>query len=88
MTSVSARVSATIAAVHVKANQAVHAGDLLVELDPTDFRIALSAARAELSRAKAALQIEQPSLAIASITASAWARAIGSTCTPTACPTP
>lgn len=66
MTSVSARVTGTIAAIHVKANQEVHAGDLLVELDPADARIALNAARAELSRAKAALQIEQPSVAIAS----------------------
>ncbi|MBI1397157.1 MAG: HlyD family efflux transporter periplasmic adaptor subunit [Betaproteobacteria bacterium] len=41
----------TVKAVHVHAGQQVHAGDLLVELDDTDARLALAQATAELGKA-------------------------------------
>src|SRR5208283_5234077 len=48
---VSPQVSALVAAVHIDDNQYVHKGDLLVELDPTDYEVALSQARgAEASK--------------------------------------
>lgn len=43
---VSARVSGTVTTIHVKDNQPVKKGDLLVELDPTDYRVAAEKAEA------------------------------------------
>lgn len=43
---VSARISGTVIAVHIKDNQLVKKGDLLVELDPADYRIAAEKAEA------------------------------------------
>lgn len=48
VTQVSARVSAQVTALHIDDNQLVHTGDLLVELDPTDYEVALEQARAQL----------------------------------------
>lgn len=42
---ISPQVSAQAAVVHIDDNQVVHKGDLLVELDPTDFQVALEQAR-------------------------------------------
>jgi membrane fusion protein (multidrug efflux system) len=50
---VSARVRGTVTAVKVADYQYVKAGTLLVQLDPTDYRIALANAQADLSAAKA-----------------------------------
>ena len=49
-----ARVQGTVLAVHVKDNQQVKAGDVLVELDPRDFQLAVSRAEADLADARAA----------------------------------
>jgi membrane fusion protein (multidrug efflux system) len=49
-----ARVQGTVLNVHVKDNQQVKAGDVLVELDPRDFQLAVTRAEAELADAKAA----------------------------------
>jgi membrane fusion protein (multidrug efflux system) len=65
ITSVSSRVVGTVSAIHAHAHQPVRAGDLLAELDPIDLELAVSAATANLARADAALQADQPSLAIA-----------------------
>ena len=43
---VSARVSGAVTAIHIKDNQQVKKGDLLVELDPTDYRVAAERAEA------------------------------------------
>ena len=48
---VSALTTGTVKAVHVHAGQQVHQGDLLVELDDADARIALAQAEAELAKA-------------------------------------
>jgi len=42
---ISPQVAAPVAAVHIDDNQVVHKGDLLVELDGTDYEVALSQAR-------------------------------------------
>ena len=49
-----ARVQGTVLSVHVKDNQQVKAGDILVELDPRDFQLAVMRAEAELADARAA----------------------------------
>ena len=44
VTPLSARVSGTVKTVHIVDNQVVKAGDVLVELDPSDYQIALDRA--------------------------------------------
>src|SRR3954464_369397 len=53
ITQVSARVGGTVTKVHVKENQQVAAGDVLIELDPRDYQVAVDRARAELADAQA-----------------------------------
>jgi membrane fusion protein (multidrug efflux system) len=65
---VSSRVAGIAKAVHVKDNQAVHAGDVLVELDPRDYEIALARAEADLEAAKAGARAARTSVPIASTT--------------------
>jgi membrane fusion protein (multidrug efflux system) len=62
---ISPQISALVSAVHVDDNQSVHKGDLLVELDPTDYQAALAQAQGAEAAAKG--KVEQ---AKASITAS------------------
>jgi membrane fusion protein (multidrug efflux system) len=57
------QVSALVWAVHIDDNQLVHKGDLLVELDPTDFEVALqqmqgaeASASGKLEQAKASVE--------------------------------
>jgi membrane fusion protein (multidrug efflux system) len=45
---ISPKVSAYVAKIYVKSNQAVHKGDLLVELDPKDYEAKLEQAKAQL----------------------------------------
>lgn len=52
VTQVSARISAPVIARHVNDNEFVHLGDLLIELDPTDFRVALDQARAQVASSR------------------------------------
>lgn len=52
---VTPRVAGYVANVAAKDNQLVAAGDVLVELDPTDFQVALAQARADLASAESQL---------------------------------
>ena len=51
--SVSARISGYVIRVNVNDNQWVNTGDVLVEIDPTDYQIALAQAQANLANAEA-----------------------------------
>jgi membrane fusion protein, multidrug efflux system len=53
ITPVSARVGGHVKAVHVRDNQRVDAGTVLVELDPADFALAVERAKAELADTEA-----------------------------------
>jgi membrane fusion protein (multidrug efflux system) len=64
VSAVSSRVPGTVTAVRVEDNQPVRAGDVLVELDPTDLQVALAQARAAVAQAEAAMAAEQPSVSI------------------------
>jgi membrane fusion protein (multidrug efflux system) len=60
---VTPRVPGYVANVAVTDNQLVAAGDVLVELDPTDFQVALAQARADLAAVEsqlAAMELEAP----------------------------
>lgn len=63
VTEVSPRASGQVLFLHVRDNELVHQGDLLVELDPTDYQVALNQAEAQvvssqgrLAQAKAQLE--------------------------------
>ncbi len=61
---VSARVSGTAIAVNVDDNYLVKAGDVLVQLDPKDYQVALSQARANLADALAGHRAAQTAVPI------------------------
>jgi membrane fusion protein (multidrug efflux system) len=50
---VSARISGTVVSVKVNDNQFVKAGDVLFEIDPRDYQVAVDRARADLAEARA-----------------------------------
>ena len=64
---ISSRVSGTVIAVRVDDNQMVHQGDVLVELDPTDYQVQVDQAQADYDTAKANLARAQALLASGAI---------------------
>ncbi|CAP55556.1 HlyD family secretion protein [Gluconacetobacter diazotrophicus] len=80
-TVVAPRVSGQVVAVNVTDNQSVKAGQVLVELDPRDYRTALDQARATLERDRSLVQdaasavTRQPSIIDESVGAAARVRA-------------
>ncbi len=68
ITQIAARVGGTVKSVHVKDNQRVEAGAVLVELDPRDYQVAVDKARAALADAQAAAVAAQSGVPIASTT--------------------
>jgi len=49
---ISPQVAAQVTALHITDNQLMHQGDLLMELDPTDYQVALQQARAQTAEAR------------------------------------
>lgn len=64
----SSRVAGTVTRVYVEDNQVVERGQLLVELDPRDYEVAVARAEAELAQARAQLAAENPSVPITATT--------------------
>src|SRR5260370_19218402 len=60
----SSRVSGTTASVHVTDNQTVEAGQPLVDLDPSELKVAYAQAKAQYDQAVAQLNAQRPSIAI------------------------
>src|SRR5579862_4448552 len=52
---ISARINGTVSAVYVDNNQSVKAGQLLIQLDPRDYEVAVEQARAQLAQTQADL---------------------------------
>ena len=52
---ISSRISGTVIAVYVNNNQRVQAGQLLIQLDPRDYQVAIEQAQAQLAQAQADL---------------------------------
>jgi membrane fusion protein (multidrug efflux system) len=67
ITQIAPRVGGTVAKVHVSNNQAVKAGDVLVEIDPRDYQIAVDRAKAELADAVATASGARTSVPIARV---------------------
>jgi len=80
VTPVGARVGGQVLEVLIKENQEVRAGDILVRIDPRDYEVALSQAKADLADAEAAVASAQNNVPIVEMTsASDEQRAAGST---------
>jgi len=58
------RVSGTVTCVQVVENQTVKAGDVLLQIDPTDLAVAVTQAKAAVAQAQAQLQAEDPTVSI------------------------
>lgn len=61
---ITARIDGDVKAVYVEENQSVKAGDVLVELDPRDFQVAVEQAQAQLLKAQADERAENPNIPI------------------------
>jgi membrane fusion protein, multidrug efflux system len=61
---ITARIDGDVKAVHVEENQSVQSGDVLVELDPRDYEVAVEQAQAQLLKAQAGERAENPNLPI------------------------
>jgi membrane fusion protein (multidrug efflux system) len=61
---ITARIDGDVKAVFVEENQSVKAGDLLVELDPRDYEVAVEQAQAQMMKAQAGERAENPNLPI------------------------
>src|SRR5262245_18962367 len=62
---ISAKIEGYVRAVPAAENTPVHAGDVLVEIDPTDYQARVAAARATLAQAQGAASAEQAGRALA-----------------------
>jgi membrane fusion protein (multidrug efflux system) len=69
LTQIAARVGGTVTKVAVDDNQLVEAGALLIQLDPSDYQVAVDKARAELADAEATALAAQSNVPITSTTA-------------------
>ena len=61
---ITSRIDGEVKAVYVEENQSVQAGQLLVELDPRDYQVALEQAQAQLLKSQAQERAENPNLPI------------------------
>jgi membrane fusion protein (multidrug efflux system) len=61
---IGSRISGTVTAVHFENNQRVEAGEVLVELDPRDYRVSLEQAKASMGLAASQLTAERPNVPI------------------------
>jgi len=67
---VSARISGRVVAVNSDINQPVQAGQTLIQLDPTDYKVMLQRAEADLAQAQAMSQAAQTQIPITSTSTS------------------
>ena len=76
-TQIAARVGGTVHAIHVKDNQRVKAGEVLVEIARDDYQIAVDRATAELADAEAASQVAAVGVPMAATTTASDVRSAG-----------
>ena len=64
---IASRIDGTVQAVHVDDNQPVKAGELLIEMDPKDYQVAVAQAKAQYDQATAQLTAAGPNVPITRI---------------------
>lgn len=77
ITQIAARVGGTVRGINVKDNQHVKAGEVLVQIAPDDYQIAMDRAAAELADAEAASQVAAVGVSMATTTTASDVRAAG-----------
>ena len=65
---VAARIAGTVTGVYVEEDQFVPAGEVIVDLDPHDYQVAVEQARSQLLQAQAQTQAEQPNVPVTEVT--------------------
>jgi len=65
---ITSRIAGTIRAVHVEDNQQVKAGDVLVELDPSDYQVAVEQAKAAVNESQSQVAAARPNVPITATT--------------------
>lgn len=65
---VSARIQGTVLGVYAEANQTVKQGQLLVNIDPRDYQVAVAQNQAGVTQADAAIQAENPNIPLTEVT--------------------
>jgi membrane fusion protein (multidrug efflux system) len=65
---IAARIAGNVVAVYVDENQFVKAGEVLVDLDPRDNKVAVEQARSQWMQAQAQTQAEQPNVPVTETT--------------------
>src|SRR5208282_2584999 len=71
---ISSRISGYVIKVNVDDNQSVHAGDVLLEIDPADYDVAVAKAEAELADAVASAEAQEINVPVTSISTSSQIR--------------
>jgi membrane fusion protein (multidrug efflux system) len=61
---ITSRIAGTVTAVYTDENQYVKAGQLLTEIDPRDYELALAQAKAEMAQKQAEIQVQNPNIPI------------------------
>src|ERR1035438_584057 len=64
---VTSRIAGTVKVVYIQDNQAVKAGQLLVDLDPRDYEVSLEQAKAALNESRTLVAIARPNVPITSV---------------------
>jgi len=65
---ISSRIAGTVTSVYVEENQFVKAGEVVVDLDPRDYKVALMQARSQLLQAQAQTQAQEPNIPVTEVT--------------------
>jgi membrane fusion protein (multidrug efflux system) len=65
---VTTRVAGTLKGVYVEDNQAVKAGQVLADLDPRDYNVALEQAQANLKESQSQVAVQQPNVPLINVT--------------------
>jgi membrane fusion protein (multidrug efflux system) len=65
---ITSRIAGTVKAVYVEDNQAVKAGQLLVDLDPKDYEVALDQSKAALTESRSLVTVAAPNVPLTSVT--------------------
>ncbi len=74
---VAAKVAGNVVTINVEDNQHVKAGTLIVQIDPTDYKVALEKAKADLAAAQSALQAAHNQVPMTSTTTSSQTNLAG-----------
>jgi membrane fusion protein (multidrug efflux system) len=64
---ITSRIAGTVKAVYVQDNQSVKAGQLLVELDPSDYNVAIEQAKAAVAESRTQVDAARPNVPITSV---------------------